>query len=378
MGSGVASVSSPISIMSLHDLHIQNIRNLADVRFKPCPRINLIYGENGSGKTSVLEALHFLASSRSFRTHQFRHLLRQGESQALVFARLHSEVSTQPAPLGVERDLHGQVRARFDGHGLDPAELAQLLPLQVIHPGTFELLDGSPGIRRQFIDWGGFHADSQFIHVWRSFRRALKQRNSLLKCGKIDRFQMQVWDREFVQHGELLTQLRLDYMRQLQPEFQRILSALLSGYEVEMRFASGWDSKRSLADVVEANATRDRQQGFTLAGPQRADMRFRLLGQNAADVLSRGQKKLLVSALKLAQGALYQKSHQRACIYLIDDLPSELDETHSRLFCHFLRESSDQCFITCVDPDTMTHIWAPDTELALFEAEAGRLSHRLR
>jgi len=365
--------------MSIRTLQIARIRNLESVSLEPSPRINIIHGANGSGKTSILEAIHFLGVTRSFRTLQFRHLLTHGRDSALVFARLAPFVDQEQLfPLGVERSLEGVVKARFDGQDLDSAELAQLLPLQVIHADTFQLLDGSPAVRRQFVDWGCFHGERRFIGLWRRFRRALKQRNSLLKCGKIDPEQIQVWNQEFVQSGELLTQLRSDYLEQLIPEFERILSGLLEGYSVSLHFSSGWDSKRSLDQVLIESLERDSRLGFTQSGPQRADIRFRVEGQNAADLLSRGQKKLVVSALKLAQGALFHRLTSRPCIYLIDDLPSELDEKHCRLFCRFLEESSDQCFITCVDPDTLITCWAPDTDLALFQIESGTLSHRMR
>lgn len=364
--------------MSISHLKISGIRNLQAVEFPPASRINIISGQNGSGKTSVLEAIHFLSSTRSFRTSELRHVLTQSQEAALVFSRVLAPGSTQPSPLGVERRLNGDVRVRFDGRSLDAAELASLLPVQVLYSGTFELLDGSPSIRRQFVDWGGFHADTQFIQLWRGFRRALKQRNSLLKYGKIDRFQMQVWDREFVAYGTQLTAHRRAYIDALVPQFERILKVLLGDVSIELKFYPGWDSKRSLDEVLLDQFEREAAQGFTLTGPQRADLRFRWDGVNAAERLSRGQKKLVVSALRLAQGQLYRLQSQRPCIYLIDDLPSELDEPHVRLFCQFLEQSHDQCFITCVDPDTLTEFWSPDTDLALFHLDAGHLTCRQR
>lgn len=360
--------------MPITELQISRIRNLQAPSFSPASRINIISGQNGSGKTSILEAVHFLSTTRSFRTNELRHLVTQGESSALVFSRVESP--THPLPLGVERTLEGDVRVRFDGRSLDSAELASLLPVQVLYSGTFELLDGSPSVRRQFVDWGGFHADPAFITLWRGFKRALKQRNSLLKYGKIDRVQMQVWDQEFVSYGEQLTRHRQAYIATLLPEFKRILSVLLGDVEIELKFYPGWDSKRELMAVLADQFVREAAQGFTLSGPQRADLRFRCGGVNAADRLSRGQKKLVVSALRLAQGQIFRQKADRPCIYLIDDLPSELDEPHARLFCEFLQRSQDQCFITCVEPDTLTEFWSPDTDLALFHLDAGHLLSR--
>jgi DNA replication and repair protein RecF len=362
--------------MPLKQLRIQHIRNLTNVTADRLGRINILSGDNGSGKTSFLEAIHFLGLTRSFRGNQFRHLLQEGQSQAVVFALIERLADGQLKPLGVERSLDGEPRVRYAGERLDAASLAQLLPIQVINSDTFDLLDGSPGVRRQFLDWGAFHFDTAFIHLWRGFRRILKQRNSLLKCGKIDPRVRQVWDAEFVQYAEQMTTLRQRYIEQLLPCFEQTLGALLPGLEVRLQFTPGWDRKRRLESQLAEGFERDLRQGFTTLGPQRADLRFKSGSFSAADRLSRGQKKLVVSAFRLAQGALFHRLNNRACIYLIDDLPAELDERHCRQFCEFLEASANQCFITCVDPDLLSRVWQPETDVALFRVESGTLTHR--
>ncbi len=371
--SGLPSFPIP---MPLKQLKIQHVRNLADVDLSPLSRINILYGENGSGKTSVLEAIHFLGLTRSFRNSQFKHLVTEGGDQALVFAQADPLGTGQVKPLGVQRHVDGQVRARYAGSSLGATDLAELLPIQVINSDTFDLLDGSPGVRRQFLDWGAFHADAGFIHQWRGFKRALKQRNSLLKCGKIDPRVRRVWDAEFVQYAEQMTALRQAYIEQLRPDFEAALSALLQGVEVRLLFSPGWDLGKGLELLLNESFERDLRQGFTSLGPQRADLRFKVGTLNATDRLSRGQKKLVVSAFRLAQGALFHRLSNRACIYLIDDLPSELDERHCRQFCEFLQASANQCFITCVDPAYLSKIWQPETDVALFSVESGTLTHR--
>lgn len=359
--------------MPIRTLKIEKVRNLQTVSLNPARQINIIHGENGSGKTSLLEAIHFLGLTRSFRTTQFRYLVTSSQRDAVVFAQVDTEADGTPRPLGVSRDLDGELRIRYQGNSIELSDLATLLPLQVINTDTFQLLEGSPQERRQFIDWGTFHFDPIFIQLWRGFRRVLQQRNSLLKCGKIDPVMRRIWDHEFIQYAEQMTTLRQRYIEQLIPDFETILERLMGDMAIALKFSPGWDQKRPLDELLDEQLERDLRQGFTGLGPQRADLRVKADGISAAERLSRGQKKLVVSALKLAQGALYRRQRQRPCVYLIDDLPSELDQQHSRLFCEYLEQTHNQCFITCVDPQALSRFWQADTAVAYFQLEAGQL-----
>lgn len=359
--------------MSISNLQIKNLRNISSITIEPSPSINIICGENGSGKTSILEGINVLGLTRSFRTNKARHLVQTEQSSTVVFAAVDPMAQGFKQSIGVERPVEGDARIRYEGSDIDLSTLAELIPLQVINSDTFMLLEGSPAVRRQFLDWGVFHADKAFIQLWRGFRRVLKQRNTLLKCGKIDNQLRQVWDREFISFSEQLNRLRIEYLKLLKPEFETVVAQLLEGMNIQLGFSYGWDKKRALDEVLASNFERDLRQGFTGSGPQRADIKLKVDGYNAAERLSRGQKKLVVSALKLAQGALFQRMNGRPCIYLIDDLPSELDSVHGEQFCKVLEQSSNQCFITCVDDNSLKAYWHPQTELATFRITEGHI-----
>ncbi len=360
--------------MSISKLQIQHVRNISSISFEPSSAINIICGENGSGKTSILEAINLLGLTRSFRTSKARHLVQNEQQSSVVFASIDPLGHGLKQSLGVERPIEGEARVRYEGSDIDISTLAELIPLQVINSDTFMLLEGSPAIRRQFLDWGVFHADKAFIQLWRAFKRVLKQRNTLLKCGKIDNQLRQVWDREFVAFSDQLTRLRKEYLSLLKPEFEKVVSQLLGDMHIELGFSCGWDKKRELDEVLTNDFERELRQGVTGSGPQRADIRLKVDGHNAAERLSRGQKKLVVSALKLAQGALFQRMNSRPCIYLIDDLPSELDSQHGELFCKVLEQSSNQCFITCVDDSSLKSYWHPQTDIATFRITDGNIA----
>ena len=359
--------------MRIKRLHLTQLRSIESLSFDASSDINIIYGPNGSGKTSILEGIYLLSVARSFRTHHSRHVISQGQAQATCFAQVINDHGQSDA-LGIERSQQNDVRVRYCGEDIDLTTLAGLMPMQVIDSDTFNLLDGSPSIRRQFVDWGCFHQTPGFIAVWRGFQRALKQRNSLLKRGNINLAQREVWDREFILHAERLTELRQDYVARFIPHFSSIADQLVDEVVTDLRYSPGWDTDQSLQTLLNDSLERDLRQGFTSVGPQRADLRFKVEGRNAADHLSRGQKKLVVSALKLAQGQVYEATRGQSVIFLIDDLPAELDRVHLGKFCAFLKQSDSQCFVTCVEPSSMLEVWGTTTDGALLKVESGQLT----
>jgi len=148
--------------MSLRRIMVTAVRNLHPVTLLPSPRINILYGAHGSGKTSVLEAVHLLGLARSFRSTRLNPVIQYEQSACTVFGEVElTEGGT--CKLGVSRERQGEFTIRIDGQNArSAAQLAELLPLQLINPDSFRLLEGAPKIRRQFLDWGVFHVEPRF------------------------------------------------------------------------------------------------------------------------------------------------------------------------------------------------------------------------
>ena len=250
-----------------------------------------------------------------------------------------------------------------------------MLPLQVINPDTFSLLEGSPKLRRTFIDWGVFHVKHQdFFPLWKRMQKALKQRNSLLRHGRINDFELTSWNLEFEKAATVIDQLRDEYIQKLTPVFNRVLSELSDLNNLTIQYYRGWDRDRSLQEVLTSALERDMRSGYTHAGPQRADLRIRVGKGSAVDILSRGQLKLVVCALKLAQGFLYQEMQNKQCIFLVDDLPSELDIPNRQKLCQLFQTMKCQTFITCVDKGALANCWLPDTDVKMFHVKHGQIT----
>lgn len=329
-------------------------------------------GPNGSGKTSLLEAVHILGTARSFRTGKPRSQIQYGKERYVVRGERTTPVAGAAAQvsLGVQRSLAGEVKLRLGGEDTrSVARLADELPLLVINSGSFDLLIGEPAQRRRFLDWGVFHVEHQHREARQRFQRALQQRNMLLRRGNIDRLELEVWTRDLALQGEAVAAARGLFLEALEPAFRPIIAALAPELEaVELAYRRGWDATEGFAETMARSLESDREQGFTQSGPQRADLRVMLSGHAASETLSRGQQKLLVTALKLAQGKLLSDAGS-SVLFLIDDLPAELDAVRCERVCRLLSGMQAQTLITCVDSDAISTRWLSEA------GETARMFH---
>lgn len=369
--------------MALLSLHTENFRNLTPQRLEFGSRFNFVVGANGSGKSSLLEAIGYLSSGRSFRTHRHESVVRQGATGLTVFGVVGEDEGKEGVPLsrhrlGISRDLkEGSTVLRVDGDTVRSLSmLARLLPVLIIEPGSFEIISGGPGRRRQYLDWITFHVEHGFSSLWQTLRRVTAQRNQLLRSGRIDRLLMRSWNEQYVAASEALTAGRRRCFERLAP---LILEAVASagadwGANLQIDFFQGWESGRELGELLDAHQEQERKAGHSLYGPHRADLRLRIDGVGARDLLSRGQQKTLVILMKLAQVQLLHRAGERRCTFLVDDIHAELDERNRQRLLGRLEALGSQVFITgieekdIVDMQTMTHSESP-----LFHVEQGRL-----
>jgi DNA replication and repair protein RecF len=292
------------------------------------PDFNLIYGSNASGKTSLLEALAYLGRGKSFRGASTGNLVRHGASEFVLFGE--TEADGLGRRLGVRNSREG-LEVRIDGSGEGGvAALAEALPLQVIDPEVHSLVAGGPEQRRRFLDWVAFHVEHDHLHIWRRFRRALKQRNAALKAGS-GAAAIRSWDAEFV---ELSMQLDESRRRSLEVATMSLMEYGLGllGTELGFEYQQGWSKDKTLERSLEEGLARDRQLGSTQHGPHRGDLKVSYDERQARKLVSRGQQKLLASAMILAATDTAQAALERPLLLLLDDPAAELDgDSLSRL-----------------------------------------------
>jgi len=358
----------------LDRLTISAIRNIRETELFPAPRINIIVGDNGSGKTTLLEAISLLSLGRSFRTHQQKPLIMHGQQTAVVHAFTDGGLS-----LGVQKSTKGPTLVHInDNKAASLAQLTLELPIQVLNSDGFRIFEGSPSDRRAFMDWGVFHVKQQFLETWRRVRRALINRNALLKHNA-DSSELEPWSHELAIHSLDLHQMRKDYLKQLvtamEEPLANIMMDVLGGHTPSVTYYGGWDEDKDLHHLLSVNIGREKKVGHTLYGPHRADLRFQLKGQDCGELLSRGQLKLFVILLKIAQAEQLANQGGKLSIFLVDDLPSELDGHNQKRVCQRLEALGAQVFLTAIEPGVKSALSeSAGDQSRLFHVKHGKIS----
>jgi DNA replication and repair protein RecF len=346
------------------------LRVFAEAEFFPGPGINWFTGQNGAGKSSIVEAAYVLGHGRSFRAVQIEQAVRTGSEALWVSAEVESGDGGR-CRLGVRRARQKGWEQRVDGGSVQGlSEVARRFPVLCFEPGSHHWISGPAERRRRLIDWGVFHVEQGPLVWWTEYQRALRQRNAALRTG--DPNEARAWEPVLAEVGERINALRKDFCQEWgELSLKRIRSWSSDLAKLELSFRSGWGAHH--ADLVEALAAqrdRDLGLGYTYAGPHRADLGIRLEGVEARERLSRGQAKLLALALLIGLSEVYRLRHGSAPLLLLDDLGSELDDRHGEAVLAELRAAGAQVWLTGVERPS----WGREPDEQLFHVEQGRIT----
>lgn len=368
--------------MQVSQLKISGLRNIVEANLRFNAHFNLFFGSNGAGKTSILEAICLLTSGKSFRTHHADEAIQFSASAYVLAGIVQSRtVEVLSTRMGVERNKNGRQKIRVNEAPLESmAELAKILPVQLLTVSSYRLLEEGPLSRRQFLDWGVFHVEHSFAGLWQRFNRALRQRNMALtvlkntrKAEIWDASQVHIWEQELCSTGHAIDALRVQYMAAWFPIFSRILEEILGIRRLKVHYKRGWNAEETLENALKTAFSRDQALGYTTVGPHRADLEFEIEGIPAKIVLSRGQLKLFICALFLARSeALFEKTGKK-CLFMIDDLNAELDNKAARLLIERLECLQAQVIITAIEKEPLVGL-LKDREYQMFHVEHGVVS----
>lgn len=355
-------------------LQISNLRNLTQVNMHTAA-CNVMIGANGSGKTSLLEAIFLLSRGKSFRHHQPKRYIQHHQHTATVHARL-SDGNT----LAIQKQVDATTLLRLNQSTVyNQSILTEQLPTLLIDPSSMDMLEQGSASRRQLLDWLVFHMKQGFHPQWLAYQRLLKQRNSLLKKSKhlthVQLAELRSWDKGLGNHAALIHHYRQHVFTKWQPYFANSIAQLLPSYaeQLSLSYHAGYDTDVALDVQLGERLEQDLQLGYTRIGNHRADIHVHwrsndtlpILKEQAANVLSRGEKKLLITALRLSQLPLLLQTdattqastneNERVLtatpVVLLDDITAELDERAIEILLSTLAKLPCQVFMSSLTAD---------------------------
>lgn len=351
--------------MALKLLRINNLRNIQSIEFEPTAGINVLWGANGAGKTSVLEAIYLLGRGTSFRSEKAGPVIRRGASAMDVFGKLEGSSGIKQS-IGI-RKKGAETELRANGEGVKRLSLlTKICPVIVVTPRSHEIIERGPENRRRFLDWGVFHVEPMFHRAAMNYRRVLRQRNAALRKNPRE---ASIWDRELVRNGMEIEGFRQRYLEMFEPLFASEIGRFLGEREVLINYRPSSCSEQDFLERLKQLREEEIKRGHTLIGPHRTDLLLKLDGRKAGETASRGEQKLIIAALFLAQARFVGEKGQQSPIFLIDDLPAELDREKRACFLGALKELGVQVFITGTEMEAFQHM----AEQKMFHVEQGRI-----
>jgi len=356
--------------MILSRLCVSGIRNIDRIQIDAHRKLNWITGLNGAGKTSLLEAIFFIARGRSFRGKKHGQLIGRGRQHFEIAADLEHEDGLHPKSSISVIQTKSEMRCLENGLPLVSLKKSRnRLHVRMIADNAQHLLEGHPQIRRLFLDWNLFHVEHGYALTLSDFRRVLNQRNAWLRSGAPG---PPIWDEPFCRLASSMTSARVSLVESLQESLDAAADAssqLLPRFRIKYRL--GWPQDRPLSDVLHEYRMEDAARGYTFFGPSRAD--FSVLSEKLDALPSRGQTKLLVFHLQLGAQQFSDNRGGARPVWLLDDLSSELDARAVASILDRIGSSGCQAFITAISDRSSAPPIDHVPRGTMFHVEHGRL-----
>ncbi len=339
--------------MKLQALWVENCRNIEKAQLTPCGGLTVIAGENGQGKTNLLECIYLLTGGKSFRAAKDQELVLHSKEQGKVLGESETQKKTSRIEIIIKGEGSAQ-KGRFAKiNGVDygrAAAIAGTFTAVVFEPNHLSLIKSGPDGRRKFVDAALCQLYPGYITILRRFHKALTQKNALLKryfeTNGADEI-LDAFDQELIKSGEEVSRRRAEYLAAAGPMAEEFYKELSSGAEsLAVSFLAS-APPGGLAELLAKSRRADIRARFSTAGPHREDFEVVLGGKSARTYGSQGQQRSAVLSLKLAEAAVAKNITGEHPVLLLDDVLSELDEGRQAFL---LREmEGKQSFVTCCD-----------------------------
>jgi DNA replication and repair protein RecF len=351
--------------MRVTRLELENFRNYDQLHLEPGKELNVFVGRNAQGKSNLLEALYVLATSKSSRAAKDTELIRFGQTQARITASVTREIS-----IDLEIDLvvsqSEKKSARLNGvRHTRLSEVIGQVNAVLFDSGDLEIIRGEPSVRRRFLDLEIAQTSPRYVHALGAFRKALEQRNRLLRDLRDGRFGadaqavLPAWSAQMAQHGALLIERRQRFLKRLSEIAAEVHQTLSDGRDrLEIAYCPSFaleaatDAPEIESQFLSALSGIEREEmnrGVTLRGPQRDDIAFLVDGLDCRLFGSQGQQRTVALSLKLAERQLIEEMVGEPPLLLLDDVLSDLDDVRRRHLFALTAQSGSQTFLSCTN-----------------------------
>jgi len=346
----------------LQNLALTNFRLFNALKLELHPGFNLFWGDNASGKTSILEAINFLGSGKSFRTSKIANVVNHNCEEFVIRALSYDSSLEVQHSYAMSKSVAGLGHLKLDNnYKVKLADFIKNLAVQFIDVKSNKLIEQGPMHRREFIDWGLFYLQDEYLFTWRAFKKSLEHRNALLKknyLGQERIASLEQWDVMFTKYAEQLSFARYNYVQKFAAILQKLTLDLLKISAITLEYQPGWDQNFKLINILEQTRKYDLAVGSTSKGPQRAELLIKIKQHDIREVLSRGQLKLFICIMHVARSLVLQQSAMsiNSSIYLLDDLPAELDAVNCDIFLQTIKSLGSQALVTAIEPGLITKL----------------------
>lgn len=333
--------------MVFRQLWVRGFRGLTDQQITLGGRLNVIHGDNASGKTSVVECLDLVSRGRSFRTNQFREIaVWSGTGQWTVGATKRLDSADEPVRVQFTED---GLTCSVLGRSVTREYLARSAPALVLGPDLHRLADRGPAERRTFVDWALFHVEHSYVDVWRRYNAALRQRNASLRNGA-SAAEIAAWNPALIRFGGLMDAARRRWIDQMSPVFSEVASQMALLPDVALGYHPGWATNQQLAEALDRLTDNRARVGTTTVGPHRADLQLMSRNGKVTSGLSRGQQKIYLLCLAYAVAHTVGQLIERWPLLVLDDWHAELSEETARQVWALLGQYPGQVVLTGFSP----------------------------
>jgi DNA replication and repair protein RecF len=358
---------------SLEKLRVRDFRNLRLVELTPGPRFNVVFGDNGQGKSNLLEAIEYLGALRSFRGAKVEDLVHEDAQASELLARSAGDGPTHELRIALARA--GRRQVQFDGkRPRSTAAYSRALPTVLFHPGELTLTAGGAEARRAFLDHVLVRLDETYSSSLAAYTRALTSRNRLLRAEQQNRRAIAAYDELLAASGAVIGQARAAMVAALAPRTATVFEEISgSGPALSLSYEPRVAPEVALLRAALASALdKDLARGFTADGPHADDLVFRLRETKARRYASQGQHRAMVLALKVAELLELEQRTGSTPLLLLDDVSSELDRAKNQRFFALLARLGGQVFLTTTQPDLIL----VESERRDFQIVAGAIAAR--